>query len=152
MVNGKLRGASSAVILAVNDLHVYQSGAGEFLWTVDSLDIVDKHRLLIALAGVNTAVTIDFGESLRNSLPADALRQVPSLALNLRPAEKWVPIQAGTELFRCDSPDGLRTVPRFTYEIALGEPEHLRGEPIAGTLQGLADQVEDLLRRLVPLA
>lgn len=151
VVNDKLRGASPALIETVTGLQPYRTGTEDYVWFVDDLDVVDKHRLLIAIAGVNTSVIIDFGESLRNSLPAVDTRAVPSMPLRL-PVAQWEPLLPGAELFRSEAEHGLRTEPSFEFQIVLGEPEQLSGHLIIDALHDLANRVEVLLRQLVELA
>lgn len=52
LVNGKLKDAPPTLVKAVRDLCCWESGADEYVWVVDQFDMTDKHRLLIALAGV----------------------------------------------------------------------------------------------------
>jgi hypothetical protein len=146
-VTGKLKGASPRLIQAVTSLKAYETGDGRYIWAINELDRIDKHRLLISVAGTNTAVVIDFGESLRNAVVG---REIPSLPLALRP--EWTPVEDGTELFMVQSPAGLNTEPKFTFDVTLGEPEILKGEPAVPALRHLIDEVESLLKRLVPLA
>jgi hypothetical protein len=146
-VNGKLRDASPRLIQAVTRLKAYETGNGKDIWTVDNLDLIDKHRLLVYIAVAPTTVTIDFGESLRKAVTG---REIPSLPLPIR--IKWIPVEEGTVLFTTDSPDGLNTEPEFAFDVTFGEPEILKGEPAVPALRRLIDEVEGLLKRLVPLA
>jgi hypothetical protein len=145
-VNRKLAGASPRLIQAVKALDAYEAGNGQYLWAVNELDRIDKHRLLLSVAGAHTAVVIDFGEGLRRAL---ANQQIPNLPLALRRPE-WTPVEEGTELFI--APDGLDTEPEFTFQVTLGEPAVLKGEPVVPALRRLINEVENLLKRLVPLA
>jgi hypothetical protein len=152
LVLGKLQGASTSLIDAVIDLKAYKGGDGEDIWTLDELDRVDKHRLLIAVAGANTALVVDFGEVMAATFPdLYAEGQTPKLPMALRPAA-WTPVDTGAELFRVQTSNGFKTDPKFIFEVALAEPDALRGRPVAEALRHLVSETESLLQKLAPLA
>ena len=64
-VNRKLKGASPGLITAVVALKAYETGGGQYIWTVNELDRIDKHRLLIAVAGTVTRVMLDAADLSR---------------------------------------------------------------------------------------
>jgi len=152
LVLGKLQSAPTSLIDAVIDLRAYRGGAGQDIWALDELDRVDKHQLLIAVAGANTALVVDFGEVMAATFPdlyADG--QTPKLPMALRPGA-WTPVATGAELFRVQISNGFKTDPKFIFEVALADPDALRGKPVAEALRHLASETESLLRRLAPLA
>lgn len=155
LVKGKLNGASSRLLRAVVALEAYHGGAGEWLWALDELDNIDKHRLLITVASANTGIVIDAMAQMRalNVDPALDLSDAPPMEYVLRPAE-WTRLEPSTELFTVLAPEGFPhdADVKFTFDVTLGEPEMLRGEPIVPTLRGLTDESEGLLQRLVALA
>jgi hypothetical protein len=146
-VNGKLSGAHPRLLQAVRSAQAYQTGNGQYLWAVNELDRIDKHRLLLSVAGINSVITVDFGEVMRGHFQN---LNVPSMPVGLRPV--WTPIENGTELFANQSGAQFDTDPHFTFEVAFGEPEILKGEPVVPALRRLIDEVESLLQRLIPLA
>lgn len=148
-VKGKLKGASHDLMRAVERLQAYQTGNGQHIWAINELDRIDKHRLLIAVAGANTAVILDFSEIAARLMPESA-SSLPSIPLAVKP--QWTPVEDGTELFTVESATGFYSEPKFTFEVALGEPEVLKGEPVVPALRRLIDEVEGLLKRLIPLA
>jgi hypothetical protein len=150
LVKGKLNGAAPRLIKAVTAVKAYKTGNGEYVWAVDELDRIDKHRLLLSVAAANTGVTLDAAEMFRNVTLAAGLTDVPSLFITIKPAD-WTPIEEGTELFVVPGPGGFDADPQFPFDVTLGEPDVLRGEPVVPALRRLIDEVEGLLKRLVPL-
>jgi len=63
----RIKEARPEAIKAIEDIQPYGGGTGEILWHLHSLDIIDKHRLLIPAASAN----------LRQSMP-------PSMISGLR--------------------------------------------------------------------
>ena len=161
LVRGKLSGASRQLIQAVEDSEAYKTGRGEYVWCIDELDRTDKHIDLIEVAGANTGVVIDpfkMFERMRErgemAMP-EALKSVnwtmPSMPLTLIPKE-WTRVERGADLFAVKSPNG-HPVPTFTFNIALAQPDVLRGKKVTETLRNLTNQAEDLLlNQLAPLA
>lgn len=152
-VNGQLKGAKGNFMHAVKALEVYQGGATEWLWSIDNLDIVDKHRLLLAVASANTGIVLDAAAHLRAAFPEQDSAIFPSLEYVLCSGD-GTPVKPGTELFTVMAADGFPydAEPKFTFDITLGEPEVLKGQPIMPTLRQLIDDSERLIQSLISLA
>ena len=150
MVQQKARGASALLIDALHRLDAYEGGSGQFVWLLDRLDVVDKHRLLLTVNYAYRSFTFDVAALLRGV--ADWTADLPVTPVSYRPADRY-PVQEGTELFIADAEwfeqqgDNMK----FTFEIAFGEPKIIEGEPIVSTLRRMVDEVEGLLKRLIPL-
>lgn len=80
-VNGQLKGGSSELLKAVTSCGPYQGGAADYLWVLDYLDIMDKHKLLVPIATAYSSLTLDVGGTLRDSgfltRPASSWRCFP---------------------------------------------------------------------------
>ena len=46
-VDGQIRRASKQLRKALRDLQPYPGGNGEYVWLINQLDVIDKHRLLV---------------------------------------------------------------------------------------------------------
>jgi hypothetical protein len=155
-VRNRLRGASQQLIDAVLEVEAYDPGKGrDTIWAVSELDRVDKHRLVLNVAAAHTALELDFNAVLARQIATivpggDAsLPVLQPLALRPAPLERLRP---GLELLTVQDKDGFEPDAKFRFEILLGEPEPLKDEPVVPTLRRLADEVENLLRLLEPLA
>lgn len=151
LVADKLRGASPALIEAVNTLQPHEGGNGEWVWALDRLDVIDKHRLLL---------TIRTGQSVNALIPHPglkaALAQLGPGAVEAMRSLYLIgtdPVQDGDVVFSI-APEDVEDDDEFRLRlyVELDEPASLRHKPVAPTLTALADEVEGLLERLIPLA
>jgi hypothetical protein len=146
-----LDGASPGLITALLSLEVWETGRDSFLWAVHELDRLDKHRLLISIATVNTRIGFH-GESYQLT----TVKKFGGFALDqplLLERTEWVPLTPGTMLL--DLRDGLDLDARhvtFDVDVALAEPELLKGQPVVAQLRLLATRAEICLRELAALA
>lgn len=147
LVKGKLKDASPRLIKAVTSLKAYEAGDDQYIWAADALDRIDKHRLLLAVAGANTAVILDFGDLANQMTPGNS--SWPTMPFALKP--HWTPVEGGTELYVVPAGPDFYTEPKFTFDVTLGEPEVLKGEPVVPALRRLIDELEGLIKRFVPL-
>jgi hypothetical protein len=149
-VDRALGGASPSLIRALMRLEVWETGRDSLLWAVHELDRVDKHRLLISIATVNTGIGLH-GDSYALTTVRKFSGFAPDQPLLLERAG-WTPLAQGAILLNLE--DGLdldATQATFTFDVTLGEPELLRGQPAVAQLRSLAQLSENLIRELTPL-
>jgi hypothetical protein len=73
---------------------------------------------------------------------------MPSPHLFLKPADYAWPLKDGTELFRiCKNArkPHVDQNPRFTFQIAFGDAEIMKGEPLFPPLHQLADSIDVII-------
>lgn len=165
----KVEGASQSAVDLIKAIKPYQGG-NDALYRVAKLDNVDKHRLLVTVGAAHRNLILDFRpmaqESWRLMMAAsgtseDEWGEPPAWPESLtqhalRPADRQFPLQDGAELFRSGIgphvPPWAREMqenPQFTFEIAFGEGEVVKGEPLLPTLVQLTDAVEQTDHRVV---
>jgi hypothetical protein len=149
LVDGKVAGASKQLRQALYALQPYPGGHGEYLWLIHHLDAVDKHRLLVTVGIAYRSFTFDIAAILRGV--SEHTKNLPVVPLSLQPAERY-PVQEGTPLFAADVDffDKQKDL-KFSFDVAFGEPQILVGEPVVPTLRRFLDEVDGLLKRLIPL-
>jgi hypothetical protein len=149
LVDGKVAGASKQLRQALCALQPYPGGHGEYVWLIHRLDAIDKHRLLLTVGIAYRSVIFDAAANLRGL--ADWTNDLPPMPIGLRPAQRY-PVQEGTPLFTAD-PDFFDKQKdlKFSFDVAFGEPKILEGEPVVPTLRRLLNEVDGLLKRLIPL-
>jgi hypothetical protein len=150
-VGQALVGASPQLIAALLDLQVWETGRDSLLWAAHELDRIDKHRLLISIATVNTSIGFH-GESYQLTTVKRFSGFAPDQPLLLERVG-WAPLTQETMLL--DLKDGLDLDARqvtFAVDVALAEPELLKGKPVLAQLRSLADRAESCLRELAALA
>jgi hypothetical protein len=146
-VRRRLRGASPALQAAVLKLQPWPTGHNPQLWHIHELDRIDKHRLLISVAAAKTATVFEIAPAVLNP---DSSIQLTTRRLAVAP-QQWEPLEAGTVLW--DVPEGAKPAPdplSFEYDLALGEPEDLKGKPAVTQLRILISHAETAIRQLTP--
>jgi hypothetical protein len=125
----KVRGMSQGAIDAIDAAKPYQGG-NEALHTLHLLDIADKHHsLLVTLVAVGEA-TIEVNTTIKNF-------KAPSFAL----PHFQVPLKDGDVFFVCEP--GVENYTRINFDVALCEPEIVRGRPLVKMLDLLAQHVNN---------
>jgi hypothetical protein len=151
-----LAGASADVFTLVDGLQPYPGG-NDTLWRLHSLDILDKHRVLVPVGVAHRNIILNFKmpwptgwPSREPGMPSEI--QFPPLAL--RPADRQFPLKDGVEVYRvCAAAQGISLCsddPQFTFEIAFGDGQVVDGEPVFNLLETLVKEVErvtDLFER-----
>jgi hypothetical protein len=140
-VESALKGGAHELIEAVVKLEPWQGGRDSLLWAVNELERIDKHRLLLPVAAVNTAISIDFTRPQEKAGPV----------LRLRP-DSWTPLETGNVLLDVGLYSGFAAPPKFDVDVMLREPPELRDKPIVTQLRILARYAEKTIRELMPLS
>jgi hypothetical protein len=127
-----LKGASPDAIKLVQSLHPYKGG-NDGLYALHRLDITDKHRLLITVGIVATAITIYTAQIDINRPPNMPRLSVP---MELWPPFGTFPLEDGAEIHRispasfADARLEVDMNPEFKMQIAFGEHGVFEGEPL----------------------
>lgn len=134
---------AQAAIDAIDAARPYEGGTNE-LWCLHRLDIADKHHaLLVTLVSV-TAMVIQVPNLwwAGSKIPNTAIPQfsLPNFQTPLKDGDAFFTCEPGTE----DNVD-------FGFDVALIEPEIVRGKPLLRVLQKLIDDVEGLVVRFKPM-
>jgi len=125
----KVRGMSQGAIDAIEAAKPYQGG-NEALYTLHELDIADKHHsLLITLVAVGEA-TINVNTTLRNF-------KAPPFAL----PHFQEPLKDGDVFFVCEP--GVEHYTKIDFDIALIEPDIIRGRPLVKMLGQIVQHVNN---------
>jgi len=147
-ISRKIPGARPEVITAVKALQPYEGGKADILWRLHRLDIIDKHRLLIAVASCNHWIDVRGVSAIGAYFPelARPIKGLPPVGYTLK---------QGTELYRLRSAHreprqpGVYMDPEFKFQVAFGEI--LEGNPIVPALEKCVNAVEGVITALSPL-
>jgi hypothetical protein len=143
--DGKVKGARQPAKDAIDAVKPYPGG-NDGLWRLHKLNNIDKHRLLLTVGSAFRSVDLGahMAMLMREMWPSDrALPTLPSLFA--RPADRLFPLKIGDELFIGGSDDKVNEQMRFNFDVALGEPGIMNGEPLVETLHRMADLVDSLV-------
>jgi hypothetical protein len=144
---GVAKGVGKAALDALYRLKPYKGG-NDALWRLHRLDIVDKHRLLVAVGAAHRNIILPFPDMGQD------MSQNPSLVLT--PDDRQFPLKDNAEIFRVAKAARGGPVPeddddlKFTFEIALDEPGVIEGEPVLPALHELADLVNGIIDAFDP--
>ncbi len=152
---GKVQGMSPSAIQAIDAAKPYQGGNDQF-WVLHELDNFDKHRLLVPIATVNTAMIHDFGPTFRVMLAGmraatgDPIAGFPddfSWPFTFRPKD-MTPLKDHAEIGRiCRAARGphVDENQKFTFDVAFGEPQVVEGKAVLESLHQLSQFVDGVI-------
>jgi hypothetical protein len=147
---GPIKGVSPTAENAIKALKPYKGG-NEALWRLHRLDATDKHRILliVGLALRQVTMTLNF--------PGSTKAIGITLGLN-QEDDKFFPLKDGDRLFPefFDAMDLTPDIPNLEknlqlgFNVAFGEGEVVKGEPLVPTLVQLADYVSGTVEAFRP--
>jgi hypothetical protein len=148
--SGVIKGSAKGVEDAIDALKPYQGGDDD-LWAIHHLDIIDKHRLLLAAVCRNPLTSIGFpfedagGALNRWHLPDNPLSPFPSF---VQP-EVLYPLVKGKELLRINPPcPEIEKQVNFIIDVAFAEPQIVEGKAVVPFLTQLSQLVDNIVAQL----
>lgn len=150
----RIQGMRQDAINSIDDLEPYGGGAGEILWHLHSLNIIDKHKLLIAIGSTNrlhsmTPIQISALKRQFLGMDLDAYTAAQDAVLfQTESANTRFPLKTGDVLAVFPESE-VNEHMQFTFEIAFGEPEVIKGNPVIVTLHQMAHRIGDIIRRFI---
>jgi len=127
-----LAGAHPAAMRMVRLLKPY-AGGNLILNQTHSLDIVDKHRLVLIVGAAHKSLLT----KMRMPVPWQAAPvEFPPIALN--PADRQFPLADGAEVFRIMAAarkGDIQSEPQIVFELAFGDVSEVKGLPLVPTLE-----------------
>ena len=161
---GKVKGVQQAAVDLIKEAKPYK-GADNPFWPLHKLDIEDKHKLLVPIGMVHHSITTTFALDVAldeffaaNPGTTEAtMEDVVTPPAGITMLQHRFPLEDGAEIYRV--PASLRNDPRaqmhmypeLTIEIAFGEVEVVKGEPLIPTLHQLIQFVEGFIKLFPPL-
>jgi hypothetical protein len=151
---GNAKGISKGALKVFYGLKPYKGG-NEALWLLSRLDIIDKHRLVLAVGTGYQSLEYNIGAQFRalaveapsGNWPTD----VPDIILPILPAERY-PIEPGVAVFGVPLGDTSHDDVKFRFEIAFEESDVREGEPVLKVLGELAGFVNEVIDLFAPHA
>lgn len=143
------------VIAEMDAIEPYAGGKGDGLWRLYSLNIEDKHKLLVStrpiLGGVD--ISVDLREGMREMTEKlwpgkDLTKMIPPLYIR---DTEVMPPKAGDELFIEPLDRPIQKDRGFLLEVSFNHPDVLVGESATQTLDRMAVLVDTVIKRFEPL-
>jgi hypothetical protein len=129
-------------------IEAYRGGAGELLWQLNELDIIDKHHLLLPVDPQNVVHSMsprEVGSISRNFLGVFPIS--PEIAHRNLLQHSETPTlapQAGDILARIPKAD-VQDNMYIPFEVAFRKPEIVRGKPVIVFLHQAADGIGSII-------
>jgi hypothetical protein len=141
-LNKALAGANPAAIRFVERLRPF-AGGNKALTQLHTLDVIDKHRLVLVVGAANKQLIIKF----KMKVPwSEKVVEAPPIALN--PADRQFPLQTDEEVFRVcaaarqGDPHSEHAI---VFELAFGDADELSGHPLIPTLEAMHAHVSRIV-------
>jgi hypothetical protein len=156
----KVEGVPKVAVDLIKKAKPYQ-GADNPFWRLHQLDIEDKHKLLVPVGMVHKRTITTFTlDRLFDTLPAGYagnLEEVIGRTGEMVRLQKTFPLEDRAEIYRVradlrnDPIAQMYMYPEFEFEVAFGEIEVVKGEPLIPTLDQLIQFVERFVELFPPL-
>jgi len=149
----KVKGMRQMAIESINRIQPYEGGFGHALWQLHRLNNIDKHRVLLTIALVNSGRTMTPGEEqqfaerfkrVHGAYPTGASRW-----RMLRGKAFPVSLNAGDILLKVPISEAQEDV-RFSFDIAFNEREVKAGTTVFVLSRMMSDQVFEVVRSMGP--
>jgi hypothetical protein len=145
---GKIKGMRQEAIDAIDRAKPYKGG-DDTLWCLHRLNIIDKHRLVLLIG--SGLQHVDITHRRYETGGESRFQEVLVQPVNRLPLVKEGDI-LWTDVATPDMPwPHVDYQLQFTFDIALGEPEVLKGKSLLETLQQTCDLVDNLISSFEPL-
>ena len=145
---------SNVAIDLLRATQAYEGGSGHGLWQLHQLNRREKHRFLIPVGAANARATTSMPSAMMEMMRRFRHPLFHPGIVYVKPAERVFPLVEGIELYRLLAKGRGGVVgknPQFAFEIAFGEGEIFKGEPILPTLAQLTNLVERSINPFRPL-
>ncbi len=152
MSRGKIVGLRQQCLEVFDRIEPYKNGWGNQLWQLHQLDIIDKHRLLLAVCSMNTGRTATPSEVSQFSLKNRTIAAYGAVILPTQwvdPGYRFVPLYAGYEL-KTVSADEADQKMSFAFDVAINEPNVLAGAPAYLFLKSVSREILRIINEFGP--
>ncbi len=134
-------------VKALTEVQAYPGGAGDALWNLHQLDIIDKHHLLLTLAAQNRFHSMSPAEiaeiRYQFKIPLANIPEANDPFMFLKSGMPRFPLEANTVLDILPISEVHENI-QFPIEIAFGEPEIVKGKSVIETLHQTASLVRNM--------
>jgi hypothetical protein len=145
----KVKGMSQAAIDLINAANPYLGG-NDLLWAIHSLNNIDKHNLLLVVGTAHRQTTIDVPvmSDILEKLTGGLLER-SSMNLSFPITDPLCPLKAGDKLHALPAGPEQDVYIEFSFDVAFGEPEIVKGKPLLETVQEFAHLVDGIVSQFV---
>lgn len=118
-------------------------GGNDLLWSINALDITDKHQDIVPIGSMSSGVGVSFlGPQIHSGDGTSVYIQGP-LKITANPV--WNPLDESAVFMTIPRNTKLEAQVNLALDVAFREVGPVKGKPIVGILNDLADIVERIL-------
>ncbi len=135
-------------IEALRALEPYEGGRGAILYGLNRLDVIDKHHLLLTVSSRNPTHSMPpkvIASYIKGLGIAGEFTAAQESAFFKTDSVAPFPLKKGDTLARVPLGEANENMD-FTFTVAFGEPEILKGKPVIETLHHMAYLIRDIIR------
>lgn len=148
--NAVIHGMRPEAIKAIDQTKPYKGG-NDTLWRLHELNRIDKHRVLITVAGQYHSLDLGglLSREMQRLFPQSPF---PEMSVFFGVKGRLVPLKVGDPLLVDQRPDAKPDEKmKFAIQVVLYESGVIEGEPLIETLQQMIDLVDSLIPTFAPL-
>jgi hypothetical protein len=153
LARAKVKGLRKPCLEILDGIQPYKDGSSHQLWQLNKLDVIDKHRMLVAVATVKTGRSMTPSEEAAFKAkktiigPATFAAHQYVFAANNPPV---IPLQAGDKLGTFPISEANEDM-RFAFDVAINEFEVVEGlVPALYFMMGISSEIGAIINRFVP--
>lgn len=144
----KIKGLGHNAVRAIDLIEPYKGGKGDTLWRLHALSIMDKHRLLIAVASNFTGIHM---QSIAPDVFPEDVKTNPWLIYVGGSDCKRCPLEAGDVFYRGIPGEEVYENLQLRLDVAFNEPGILECEPMLPALNEFANLVSGIIENFSPM-
>ena len=148
-VGGKVKGLRQDAIDFIDATNPYRGG-NDVLWQIHKLNIIDKHRVLLAVQSASGPVGFDTFELIKRFADSGSKEPV-SMQVSFTLAEPKCPLKIGDEVLFLPLDGNPKQKVALSTFVALHEPPITNAQPLSPFFANLANTVDGILNSARPL-
>jgi hypothetical protein len=148
----KMYGASHVTINSIDAIRPYKGG-NDLIWSLHSLNNIDKHRLLLTVGSVAAGVELfsTIYHAIKNVFPQETLTAFKSMELYLNPSNKGFPLTKWFVLYIGALDEKPDPNMKFRFDVAINELGVTEEVSLLELLRKFVIEVEKIFEKLKPL-
>lgn len=144
----KMKGALPETFAAIDTIKPYKGG-NDLLWSLYTLNNIEKHRLLITVGSMFQSLDLgaDMWAMMKKAFPGI---DSPPISAFFKSSDVLFPLKEGDKLFIGAPDEEVNPHMKFRFSVALNEPEIGEPKPLLETVHQLVALVEGIITTLTP--
>ena len=128
-------------------------GGNDLIWSLHSLNNIEKHRLLLTVGSQAAGVELFHmaHDTMKEVFPQEAMEAFRSMGIFVNPADKGFPLTEGFELYIGAADEEPKKEMQFRFDVGISEAGILEEKSLLKTLKEFHVEVERITNELAQL-